>query len=206
MSFVDGFYSFSIELNHVDRNCYEKIKFKLGKHPEETFTMLRSKVLFFLHCYSENLEFSEGLFSPEFPTFFRRDVVGNLLTWGQVGRIEKKKLRLALSDRVDFLEGGSVPVSTEYRVYFESDDQLNHFCHELRGSKSNWVDEILFFRGIFPDSDFFEAPLPSRSNWIVSIIDDVVYIDDGSQEYHANITPLDIWNEYQLTLKVHADA
>jgi hypothetical protein len=95
----------------------------------------------------------------------------------------------------------------EHRIYFYEASQIQEFCHLLRGSKTNWVQDIQFFM-IQPT--LLEALVPiSRSSpeWQVTYIDNYLYLQVDGTELESNITPVDIWAEYQESLlRVESDS
>jgi hypothetical protein len=72
----------------------------------------------------------------------------------------------------------------------------------LRGSKTNWVKEIQFYR--IP-IEILEALVPlERSSpvWNVTIIDDEMYLTCDEVELQARISTVDIWSAFQESLLI----
>lgn len=197
MSFVAAFYSFSVDLNHADLGVFCRFRVKVPLHPYESLEHLFARMVAFTHCYREGQSFSQGLFEPKEPTIWLNDITGKTLLWVQVGCPDRRKIELTLRSAPD----------AEHRIYFYETSQIQEFCHLLRGSKTNWVQDIQFFM-IQPA--LLEALVPiSRSSpeWQVTYIDDYLYLQVDGTELESNITPVDIWAEYQESLlRVESDS
>lgn len=191
MSFVDGFYTFTVALTNADRGLYEQLRVKLAKHPHESAEYLCARMLAFVHCYEQGLEFSQGLFEPKEPTIWKKDVLGELLCWIETGVPDKKKLQHALRQHKQ----------TRHLIYFYEPGHSEEFCHScLRGSNSNWVAPIEFFE---IDGGFLTeaaALLSSRVKWEITIVDNIVYLVMNGTEFQTIVRPVNIWEQYQLAI------
>lgn len=190
MSFVAAFYNFSIDLNHADRGVFCRFRIKVPLHPHEPLEHLFARMVAYTHCYREGQSFSQGLFEPKDPTIWLKDITGETLLWVQVGCPDRRKIELTLR---------SAPAA-EHRVYFYGPAQIRDFCHMLRGSKTNWVQDIQFF---LIQPALLEALVPiSRSSpeWQATFIDNRLYLQVDGTELESEISPVDIWAEYQESL------
>jgi len=184
------FYNFSLNLSQVDQQVFHQERLKVYQHPLEDLSHLYARMIGFLHSWRPGLEFTQGLGEPGQPTFWARSVVGEILLWGQVGSLTKKKIQHTLK---------SDPRS-QHRVYFYDRAQIHQFCHELRGSKTNWVEPVTFFQ---VDSGLLEGLVPlerSSPEWSITFVDDHMYLVVDGSEFETTITSLDIWAEYQAHL------
>jgi uncharacterized protein YaeQ len=190
MSFAAAFYNFTIDLSHNDREIFTRFRVKTPLHPMEPLEHLFARMIAYVHCYREGQEFSHGLFEPKEPTIWQRDILGNTLLWVQIGAPDKKKIETTLKGHP----------KAEHRIYFYDTTQISHFCHMLRGSKTNWVKDIQFF--LIPPS-FLEALVPLERTsplWNVTIIDDELYLTCDGAELQTHIESVDIWDAYQESL------
>ena len=196
MTFVQAFYSFSVEMTNVDSGLSGKLRVKTARHPEEPIEHLYARVLAYVHSWERGLEFSRGLFDPDEPTIWKKNVLGQTTSWINVGCPARKKLERALR------AGLPAPDLTKYHIYFYSDQQVQSFCGELRGSKTNWISQIRFFK--IP-SQILEELLPlerSSATWFVTIVDDTLYLNCDGRELETVLTSLDMWKEFQETIAV----
>jgi uncharacterized protein YaeQ len=190
MTFIAGFYNFSIDLNHSDRGIFSAFRIKTPRHELESRVHLYARLIAFLHAYREGLEFSQGVSEPREPAIWQQDEIGNILTWIEIGTPEKRKLELSLKQHP----------KSEHRVYFYQQDDLSRFCHMLRGSKANWIKKVLFYT--LPQDLLLqlEGLDTSSPHWSVSFIDDRVYLQVNDHDLEASIVQIDIWDEYQQSL------
>lgn len=190
MSFATAFYNFSIELNHVDRDVFARFRVKTPRHPLESLTHLHARVLAYAHCYRPGQSFTQGLFEQKEPTIWERDVTGEVLLWVQVGVPERKKLEQTLR---------SAP-NAQHVIYFYEREQIHEFCQMLRGSRSNWVLPITFWMidpGLLEALNSLERSSP---NWQITCVDGHLYLNCDGMELDGPITPISIWDEYQVSL------
>lgn len=190
MTFVDGFYSFSLEINHTDKGEYRKLRFKVPKHPHETFEHLIARVVAYSYTWSEGLEFSEGLFQPKDPTIKTTNVIGEIERWIEIGCPDMDKVERALRyhPAADFL------------IFFYEQQQIAKFCDYLRGSKSNWAEKIKFFSISSAALEKLGQDLPSSSRWIVTFTDGYFFVANDGNDVEGQIEPLNIWQLFQQTI------
>jgi len=190
MSFVEAFYSFTVELAAPDRDVYTRVRLKVPRHPHESLHFLYARVIAFLHAYREGLALGQGLFGPKEPTFAHADITGELLMWGEVGCPPEEKI-----DRI--VRRRNPP---EIRVYFYTPEQSLEFCRYLRGSTTNWVAPISFFE---IDPHLLDALVPferSSARWSANFVDTALYLSVDEHDLVGEIRPLDIWDLYQRSL------
>jgi uncharacterized protein YaeQ len=190
MTFVAAFHTFTIELNHSDRDIFTSFRIKIPRHELESRELYYARLIAYLHAYQPGIGFSRGISEPKDPTIWVRDIIGEVLLWVQVGEPEKRKLELSLKQHP----------KAEHRVYFYQDLESAHFCHHLRGSKTNWVEHVTFYQ---LDPAFLNrlAELESSSpEWNVSFIDNRLYLTTNGLDLESSVTPISIWEEFQASL------
>lgn len=191
MSFAAKFYSFSIDLNHVDRQVFTRFRLKVPLHPIESLHHFYARMIAYLNAYSPSLSFSQGLFDIKQPTIWNKDVIGDVLTWIQVGVPERKKLENALR----------METVTSFQVYFYEPEQISQFCHQLRGSKTNWVKPITFYSLSTEFLDRIALHDRSSPEWSITFVDNHIYLICDGNEVASDIVELDIWKAFQETLQ-----
>jgi hypothetical protein len=109
---------------------------------------------------------------------------------------ERRKLELSLKQNR----------GAEHRIYFSSQEEINRFCHHLRGSTSNWVEDVLFYR--IPQSLLADVAKTENSSphWSVSFIDNRLYMTANGIDVESEIEPIDIWSAFQHSLSESADS
>lgn len=190
MTFVAAFYNFSIELNHSDKGLFTVFRLKIPRHELESVEHMYARLLAYLHSYQSGQEFTRRTGESKEPTIWHKDEIGELISWIEVGVAEKRKLEVSIKQHP----------SASHTVYFFEDSQISAFCHQLRGSKTNWVKDVQFFH--IPAS-LLEELLPYETtspHWVVSIIDNRIYLNVEGVDLEADISPIDIWQRYQDSL------
>lgn len=190
MTFVAAFYTFSIELNIPERGLFTSFRLKVPRHELESVEHLCARMIAFLHCYRSGQTFTQEVSDPKEPTVLLTDAVGGLLLWVHVGGIERRKLELSLKQHSD----------APHIVYFFAPAQIQSFCHSLRGSKSNWIQNVQFF---LIDSDLLErlaAVERTSPSWVATFVDDRLYLSIDGVDFESDIVPIDMWSEYQKHL------
>lgn len=191
MSFVESFIILTADISDTQRGVYVNARVRAVQHPIETTEHLVARLLTYCHAYSENLEFTQGLYDLKLPTLTEKDSIGHDMRWIQVGLDDTKKLERSVR---------SHPAS-KHSVYFENEDQVSRFCHHLKGSKTNWVLPVEFYLWDPVFVNTLAEALPVRPTWQISFVDNAVYLDNGSQELSSIIEPVNIWERYQEALQ-----
>lgn len=187
MSFVDGFFSFSVQLSHVARQVYDTIRVKVVKHPDESLEYLVARVLAYYHAYSADLVFTQGLYTPKEPTLRAQNAIAACTQWIEVGEVDSKKLRHAVRKNSD----------TEFSVYFFDDAQVQQFCSSLRGAKENWVEQVGFLQFHSEIIGLLVEELRIRNDWILTFSDDTFFLETENLTKESTVRNLYIWDEYQ---------
>jgi len=120
----------------------------------------------------------------------QRDEVATMHLWAQVGAPDKRKLELSLKQHPD----------AEHRIYFYQPDDVSRFCHYLRGSKTNWVENVAFYQlapSLLAQLIDNESSSP---HWNMSFIDDRMYLTADGQELESEVQAIDIWEAFQASL------
>ena len=196
MSFVDGFFRFDCHLYDSLSADQPRLQFKLPKHPFESEEQLLGRVVAYLHSYKDGVELTSGPFDHTLPTFWHHDIVGTVFLWGQVGAVEAKKLLKAL------------------RAYPQADSRLyiydHHELRELSDTVPNWkvksVEQVQLFKIPLEELSALAETLTSSNRWLVTKVDDSLYIEVDGQQQIINFEPLglDQAMQYARTLKVPA--
>ncbi len=190
MTFVLAFYSFNLEITNSDSGVYHKARVKIPRHPQETLEQMYARVLAFTHSYEEGIEFSRGMFELREPSLWKKDVIGDIISAVEVGSVDLEKLHRALKRR---------PIP-RYSVYFYDQAQMQKFCHGMRGSTTNWIEDIHFF---WIPPTLLQAIIPlekSSSTWSLTFVDGTLYLTVDGTALETSITTLDMWAQFQESL------
>ena len=181
MSFVDAFFSFQIELSDPDKGIFTTLRLKTPKHPYESLEHLFARLLAYVHCYRPGQTFTQGFYELREPTIWTKDVIGTLQQWIQVGPPDQKKLTRAARENN----------GTYYAIYFFEPAQQEIFCANLRGAREKWLDLFHLFQ-IAPDKVVnFAALAVNHSRWMVTIVDNILYLSTNSLDAEIEVAPLE---------------
>jgi uncharacterized protein YaeQ len=191
MSFLDGIFSFSIEINNVESNVYETIKLRATRHEAEGRDFFYARIFGYCHAYTPGLLLTNDATDPRIPAFSKVSLGGDFETWGGVGAVEARTIR---HNRKSFRNARTL-------VYFYSQEQVHRFCHQMRGATENWVSGVRFYY-IKPELITWLASFESaRATWELTFTDaSNLFISINEESMVSEIVELDIWSEYQRIL------
>lgn len=158
MALTATIYKATIQLSHIDANIYDEVNLTIAKHPSETEERMLYRLMAYLYCYQDRLEFTKGISSTDEPDIWLKDYSGDIELWIELGLPDVKRIKQALS------RSGKVIVFTyqptrhdEWSQKIQKDlGQNNRFC---------------FMHLIPPSSDELVALL-SKSMELTCIIED----------------------------------
>jgi uncharacterized protein YaeQ len=95
MALTATIYNFDIELADADRHVYESLRLRIARHPSESEEYLVARLIAYLLEFTEGIEFSRGVSTPDEPTIAVRDLTGALSTWIDIGTPAAERLHKA---------------------------------------------------------------------------------------------------------------
>jgi uncharacterized protein YaeQ len=95
MALTSTIYNFDIDLADADRGVYEHLDLRVARHPSESEDYLITRLLAYCLEYTEGIQFSKGLSSPEEPTIAVRDLTGAIRTWIEIGAPDAARVHKA---------------------------------------------------------------------------------------------------------------
>ncbi|WP_242107146.1 YaeQ family protein [Luteimonas aquatica] len=84
-----------LQVSDMDRHYYATHALTLAQHPSETDERLMVRLLAFALHADERLEFGRGLSNEEEPDLWRRDLVGDVEQWIDLGQPDESRIRKA---------------------------------------------------------------------------------------------------------------
>lgn len=102
MALRSSIFKANVSLSNLDANFYEDFSFTIALHPSETEERMMFRLLAFLYCAEERLEFTEGLNNPDLPDIWLKDLTGDIDHWIDLGLPDEKRIKKAMgkSNRV----------------------------------------------------------------------------------------------------------
>lgn len=95
MALTATIYNFDIDLADHDRGLYETLSLRVARHPSESEEYLWTRVLAYVLEYTDGIEFTTGLSTPDEPAIRVRDLTGVLRAWIEVGTPDADRLHRA---------------------------------------------------------------------------------------------------------------
>ena len=177
MALTATIYNFDIELADTDRHVYESLALRLARHPSEAEEYLIARLLAYLMEFTEGIEFSRGVSTPEDPTIAIRDLTGRMTTWIDIGTPDADRLHKAskLADRVV--------------VYTHKDPVL--FVKQLAGRKIHNANALELYALDRALIDALVTRLERRVAFSVSITDRELYLSIGADHLTGRVVRLD---------------
>jgi len=93
MALTASIYKALINLSNLDTHQYEDFNLTLAKHPSENEDRMMFRVLAFLYCAHEKLEFTKGLSNVDEPELWQKDYSGEIVHWIELGLPDEKRIR-----------------------------------------------------------------------------------------------------------------
>lgn len=84
-----------LQVSDMDRHYYASHNLTLAQHPSETDSRLMVRLLAFALHADERLEFGRGLGSEDEPDLWRRDYIGDIEQWIDLGQPDEGRIRKA---------------------------------------------------------------------------------------------------------------
>lgn len=104
----------SLQIADMDRSLYADRQLTLARHPSETDERMMVRVLAYALCLPADddqgaLEFAKGMWDPDEPELWRKDLTGRIVHWIEVGQPEERRLVKASgrADRVSVFAFGT---------------------------------------------------------------------------------------------------
>ncbi len=87
----------ALRIADIDRGLYADHQLTLARHPSENDERMMVRLLSFALCVPAGdeggaLEFAKGMWDPDEPELWQKDLTGQLLQWIEVGQPEERRL------------------------------------------------------------------------------------------------------------------
>jgi uncharacterized protein YaeQ len=102
MALKPTIYKAALQIADMDRHYYADHQLTIARHPSENDERMMVRILAFAQQASEGLQFSKGLFDPDEPDLWDKDLTGAIQHWIDLGHPDDKRIRRACgrSERV----------------------------------------------------------------------------------------------------------
>jgi uncharacterized protein YaeQ len=88
---------FKVDLNisNLNTHFYSDFNLTMAKHPSENESRMMFRLLAFLCCAHEDLEFTKGLSTSEEPELWQKNYSGEIILWVELGLPDVKRIKQA---------------------------------------------------------------------------------------------------------------
>ncbi len=177
MALTATIYNFDVELADSDRHVYESLSLRLARHPSESYEYMIARLLAYLLEFTQGIEFSRGVSTPDEPTIAVRDLTGTVKTWIDIGTPDAERLHKAskLAERVV--------------VYSHKDPA--QFVKQLDRKKIHNADTLELYALDRALIAALVTRLERRLAFSVSITDRELYLSIGADRLTGRVVRLD---------------
>ncbi len=176
MALTATIYNFDVELSDTDRHVYESLALRVARHPSESEEYLVARVIAYLLEFTEGIEFSRGVSTPDEPTIAVRDLTGTLKAWIDVGTPDAGRLHKASK------------LAARVAVYTHKD--AAQFLKQLAGKTIFNADTLELYAIDRALVSALVARLERRVAFSVSISDRELYVSIGSDQIGGPVVRL----------------
>ena len=174
MALTATIYNFDIDLADSDRGVYETLALRVARHPSESEDYLLTRVLAYAMEYTEGIEFSAGLSTPDEPAITVKDLTGAWRAWIEIGAPDADRLHRASK------------AAPRVAVYMQKDP--GQFLARLAGERIHRRDALEFWavdRGLLAA---LSERLDRRMNFSLSISDHELFLSIGAETLTGAVT------------------
>jgi uncharacterized protein YaeQ len=176
MALTATIYNFDIELSDTDRHVYETLALRVARHPSESEEYLVARLIAYLLEYTEGIEFSRGVSTPDEPAIAVRDLTGALTTWIDIGTPDAARLHKASK------------LAARVAVYTHKD--AAQFLKQLAGKTIHNADALELYAIDRALIAALVARLERRVAFSVSVSDRELYVSIGSEQLTGSVVRL----------------
>jgi uncharacterized protein YaeQ len=176
MALTATIYNFDVELSDTDRHVYQSLALRVARHPSESEEYLVARVIAYLLEFTEGIEFSRGVSTPDEPAIAVRDLTGSLTAWIDVGTPDAGRLHKASK------------LAARVAVYTHKD--AAQFLKQLAGRTIYNADRLELYaidRALVSD---LVTRLERRLAFSVSVTDHELYVSIGSDQLTGRVVRL----------------
>jgi uncharacterized protein YaeQ len=169
-------YNFDVELADSDRQVYESLALRVARHPSESEEYLVTRVLAYLLEFTDGIDFSAGISTPDEPTIAVRDLTGRLETWIDIGTPDAARLHKAAK------------AAARVAVYTHKDPA--QFLKQLAGERIHNADALELYTIDRELVRELVARLERRVAFSLSVTDRELYLSIGSDNLTGQVLRL----------------
>ena len=169
-------YNFDVDLSDTDRGVYETLALRVACHPSESEEYLVSRVLAYLLEFTDGIEFSRGISTPDEPAIAVRDLTGALEVWIDIGTPDAARLHKASK------------AAARVAVYTHKDPA--QFLKQLAGKTIHNADALELYAIDRVLVGALVARLERRVAFSLTVSDRTLYVSIGEDQLTGSVVRL----------------
>ncbi len=169
MALRSSIFKANISLSNLTTNYYDDISLTIALHPSETEERMMFRLLAYLYCAHERLEFTEGLNNPDLPDIWQKDLTGQIEHWIDLGLPEEKRIKKAVgqSNRVSIFTYNQFKAKVWFekiKSYLNNNKKINvyHFTEVEENSIKTLIQRSMILNCVIEDNQIFLSNDDSR--------------------------------------------
>lgn len=162
MALSSSIFKVQVNIANIDQNVYEDASLTLALHPSETEERMMMRLVAFIVSFEENLEFSDGLSNPDQPDIWKKNLMGDVEHWIEIGQPEEKKIKKAfgLSSKVSVFNYNEYKSSTwleKIKGKLKKNKEIKVYQIEVgdKDSLNQMVKRTMLFNAMIEDGALF---------------------------------------------------
>jgi uncharacterized protein YaeQ len=176
MALTATIYNFDVDLADSDRHVYESLSLRVARHPSESEEYLVARLIAYLLEYTEGIEFSPGISTPDEPPIAVRDLTGAIGTWIDIGTPDADRLHKASK------------LAARVVVYTHKDPA--QFLKQLTGKKIHNARALELYAIDRAMVSALVARLERRMGFSLSVSDRELYLSIGEDQLTGGVVRL----------------
>lgn len=169
-------YNFDVDLSDTDRDVYATVALRAARHPSESEEYLVTRVLAYLLEFTEGIEFSRGVSTPDEPPIAVKDLTGAMTTWIDIGTPDAGRLHKASK------------LAARVVVYTHKD--AAQFLKQLAGKTIHRGDALELYAIDRALINALVARLERRMAFSLSVSDGELYVAIGAEQLTGPVVRL----------------
>lgn len=166
MALSSSIYKVDVNLSNLDTHYYQNLNLTIARHPSETEARMMYRLLTFLYCAHEDLEFTKGLGDVDEPALWQKNRMGEIIQWIDLGMPDLKRIRQSLGK------------SHFVKVFTYQEDRAIEWYEKIKGSLTG-SDKLQVFHFKVADEEAIDR-FVERSMKLSCIIEEgrIQFIND----------------------------
>ena len=192
MTFAERYLSFDVRINDLDRNISTRYFTKTPLHPEGDVVEIFTRVIAHVIRFEEGLELSAGMFDPNLPSSFKKDIYDKYQTIILFNERD--------ADRVEKLLRHNKHAVLS--LFYSSPEALSTYLHTLRSHLTSPMKSVECISLVLPELLIQKVVSGvARFRFDILITEGSAYVEMDHESVSFEIRQLNLADEYQKSIQ-----